>query len=210
MTSITESFLNHVNDPYQLLKFFMFNTRLRIANTPYRFLELEIYVCDRTHNDIYTHCHPCQKNSLTWYFHQMSHKEHSYKGGTFKGLDITCAKNEGYGGVLIRAIVNELTGEIIEGPCKVVNHILELLECENIKTLVTTKLSDLSVFSSPMFRLCEANFDDSIVYSGPRIGLKESEGEKKLWVFKDYRFVYDRSKIKKQKTKLTLRKEEKR
>ena len=59
-----------------------------------------------------------------WYFHR---KGGTYKSGTFKGMDLACGDQEQgvYAGLLIRAVVGA-AGELVEGPCLVVEKILEL------------------------------------------------------------------------------------
>jgi hypothetical protein len=213
----------------KLAKFLLFNTCLSINGTEYRMLEIELYIYNDNHPDIFTHCHDEQKNMLTWYFHQMSNKAHSYKGGTFKGLDITCAvkldkeensdesddsddsddetnESESYGGILIRAIMNEETGDVIEGPCNVVNEILKQTECESIKELVIEQLeNDLSCETTDLLKLIEKKYPNTDLYSAPRIGLSlkgDNLKEKKKYVNQKYRYVIFKDKIKKEKTKM--------
>jgi hypothetical protein len=53
--------------------------------------------------DEYTHCNDDQLKYGYWYFHKFPNG--SYKGGTFKGLDITLGNNKDkYCGILIRSI----------------------------------------------------------------------------------------------------------
>lgn len=59
----------------------------------------------------------------------------SFKGVTFKGLDITFGK-EIYGGMIIRAIQSDDNKIYIDGPCNVVNHILKLTNKISIYDLV--------------------------------------------------------------------------
>lgn len=93
-------------------------------------LELEYYEWD----DPYTHKNEMQKES-GFYVHRTGKSiDSSYKGGTYKGMDISIPllqmkKNDNSsetnsyleGGILIRAILDGST--IVEGPCKVVDHI---------------------------------------------------------------------------------------
>ena len=61
-------------------------TVLLIKNTCFRLREIEIYLYTDDHNDNYTHKSIEQADPCQWYFHKTGS---SYKGGTYKGLDIT-------------------------------------------------------------------------------------------------------------------------
>lgn len=74
----------------------------------FRPLELEFYLHAPGHEDPFAHRHPVQREVGTWYLHRAGD---SYRGGSFKGLDLTFGEM-GYGGVLIRTL---------EGPAGVVN-----------------------------------------------------------------------------------------
>ena len=194
------------NELNELAKYLLFETHLSVNGNDYRMIEIELYICNDNHKDIFTHCHKEQKKMLTWYFHQMSEKDHSYKGGTFKGLDITCGIDNGYGGVLIRSILNETTNEVTEGPCKVVNELLGKIKCESIKTLVIDKLNnDLSCVNSNLLKLEEKRYNDVDIYVGSRIGLSMKGNnimEKTKWLNNKYRFIIFKDNVKKEKKKM--------
>ena len=59
-----------------------------------------------------------------WYFHK---KGGTYKSGSFKGMDLACGDKESnvFAGLLLRAIIDS-SEKLIEGPCLVVDKILEL------------------------------------------------------------------------------------
>lgn len=187
-----------------LAKYILFNTHLNINGEYYRMIEIEIYVCNDYHNDITTHCHNEQLKMLTWYFHQLSSKEHSYKGGSYKGIDITCGWNDSsksFGGILIRTIMNEKTGQAISGPCLSVNKILELSNYSNIKDLIITGMnSNLSCLENPLLKLELTNFQSTDMYHSTRIGLKP-KGE---YFDKKYRYIIFGNKVKKEVRKRIL------
>lgn len=202
------TFINN-NDLNGLANYLLFDTHLVVNGNNYRMAEIEMYVCNDHHKDIFTHCHKQQKQMLTWYFHQMSNKDHSYKGGTFKGLDITCGFNNGYAGVLIRSVMNETTNQITEGPCKVVNEFLEKIGCDSIKTLVIDKLNnDISCIKHNLLKLEEKHYvstDDTKVYVASRIGLSmkgDNLDEKQKWVNNHYRYVIYKTLVKKERKKM--------
>jgi len=59
-----------------------------VVNSIYRFrlVEIEFYLKGGKHNDIFTHCNKDQLSCGEWYFHK---QKEGYKGGSYKGLDIT-------------------------------------------------------------------------------------------------------------------------
>lgn len=192
-----------------LANYLLFNTRLNINNTHfYRLLEIELYICNDNHKDIFTHCHSKQKNMLQWYFHQMSEKEDSYKGGTYKGLDIACGFDGGYGGILIRAVINETDNTIIDGPCNVVNELLKITKCDSIKNLITDKSkmnNNLSCLNNSVIKLETNIYNKHKIFKGPRIGLTlkgKNVEEKKKYIDLSYRYVLDKQKVKKERKKL--------
>jgi len=199
----------------ELAKYLLFETHIVANDQTYRMLEIELYVCNDKHKDIFTHCHKEQGNMLTWYFHQMSEKEHSYKGGTFKGLDITCGGNgegsegnnkKNYGGILIRSIMNETTNDVIEGPCNVVNELLKQVKCNSIRELVIDKFNNnLSCIEHSLLKVEEKHYDADDMYVAPRIGLSMkgyNTDEKQNYVDKNYRYIVFKDKVKKEKKKM--------
>lgn len=196
------------SDFVEISKYLFLNTHIKVANKSFRLAEIEFYVCNDNHKDIFTHCNNQQKEMLTWYFHQMSNKAHSYKGGTFKGLDITCGSENGYGGILIRSILDETSNTIIEGPCKVVNEILGCLKIDSIKLFVTEKLkNNLSCFDNDFLTIEFKKYSGIDLYVAPRIGLylKGNDiDEKKKFIVKDYRYIFYKNGVKKEKKKMKL------
>ena len=69
----------------------------------YRILEIEFYqFIEKLHPDTFTHCDDMQRECGKWYFHRSGK---SFRGGTYKGLDISFGRGkQGYGGVLLRSI----------------------------------------------------------------------------------------------------------
>jgi len=80
---------------------------LVINGKHHRFVEIEFYYKNgANHDDTFTHGDEIQRTSGKWYFHRMGN---GYKGGSYKGIDLTFGGQgpEGskvYGGILIRAI----------------------------------------------------------------------------------------------------------
>ena len=84
------------------------NETILISNDQiYRICEIEFYLKSTDHKDDYTHGNSDQNKYGKWYFHKFS--SGAYKGGTFKGLDITLGSDKEpkcYCGILIRALYN--------------------------------------------------------------------------------------------------------
>ncbi len=174
------------------------NYVIRVKNHEFQICEIEFYINSESHPDTYTHGDPLQKNFGKIYFHRMNGK--SYKGGTFKGVDLTFGDQNMYFGVLIRSMYDILNEEMISGPCNVVNKILALNNCNNINEFMAEKQEPLDAVSNKDF--CFAKSDvvfNNNIYVGPRIGLSDKYLE---WKNKLYRFVSRVELIKKEKKKL--------
>ncbi|RHZ78522.1 hypothetical protein Glove_162g82 [Diversispora epigaea] len=112
----------------ELASFLILNTRLHIPqNRIFTFVELEFYLKDEKndHCDSYTHGHEQQLTAGEWYFHHVG--KVGYRGGSRKGVDITFGSRDRniYGGILVRSIKDYWSNQIVEGPCLVVETILD-------------------------------------------------------------------------------------
>lgn len=173
---------------------------LKINNTKYRLIEIEFYLRNHLHPDMYVHANAEQLLTYKYYFHKFG--TGTYKAGTFKGMDIVFGDIESntYFGILIRAILNTATDVLIEGPCNVVNHILNAYEYNSIADLTKNKSVRIRKNSNDFILRSTNEFDFENLYRGPRIGLS---GNKK-YVADPYRYCILQKRIKKQKTKLLL------
>lgn len=173
-------------------------TSFLINKQKYRLIEIEFYYRNEEHNDEYVHSHPNQKEFGVFYFHRFH--TNTYKGGTFKGLDIALGSDNTYFGILIRSIQRP-DGIIIEGSCNIVTEILSQYQVDSILEL--TKNQQLSILSNDIGLILQR--DDSLksesLYKGPRVGLSD-----KYPAFKNvkYRFLTHKDHIKKQKKDLVL------
>lgn len=148
----------------------------------YRIIELEFYLKNDKFQDNYTHCDPDQKQFAHWYFHR-SKPGGSYKGGTFKGLDLTLGYKGGYFGVLIRSIskyFDAFVHSVSAGPCIVVNQLLKDTGFSSIGDLVRASESmDVrkNKFINLVFSRTIPQFGLRNIYTSPRIGLGDSYPE---------------------------------
>lgn len=93
---------------------------LRVGEALYRFVEIEFYASAPGHDDPFTHRHPAQMTEGRWYFHQ---EGRSYRGGTFKGLDLTFGPAEVPTGILLRTLQTP-DGELVNGSSNCVERLL--------------------------------------------------------------------------------------
>lgn len=179
---------------------------LLINGTVYELAEVEFYLTSKDHSDPYTHQHPEQKLYAKWGFHRASDKaDAKYRGGTFKGLDLTLGNENTYYGILIRSIYSKTTG-VICGPCKVVNTILEAYKVASIEEFVSSDTENPSILDAMKnhreFHLVALDKPvEGPIYVGARIGLAprragDDDQRSSLlnssaqeWANKPYRFV---------------------
>jgi hypothetical protein len=90
----------------------------------YRIREIEFYCFSNNHTDFYCHKNERQLQNLRLYFHNIKDPE-KYLILKRKGIDITIGNgNSIFGGVLIRAIENVKTNEILTGIGNITNQII--------------------------------------------------------------------------------------
>lgn len=184
----------------------MFEYRLNIAGEIWTITELEGYLYDKNgHPDEFVHRDPQQLEMNTWYFHR---RGRTYKGGTFKGLDMTFGEKDLqiYFGMLIRAI--DSPQGLIEGPCNVVDYMLYKTQKGTIKGLVTSSDFNLNDIYDPhsivhLEPYTDGYKEEPILKRTARVGLtlnilhpreEDEENEeiyraKEQYIGKKYRFI---------------------
>jgi hypothetical protein len=165
----------------------MNSTILMIAGKEHRLAELEVYLKDDAHFDSFTHADEQQKVNSQWYFHKMGK---GYKGGSYKGLDITFSKR-GHSGILIRALMEIATQKYIEGPSLVVDHVLALTKAEDIMALTKQEnfLWDCTQKSDLYIKEDEKKLEHRTLFTSGRVGLVLRTDNHSLFVLKPYRFL---------------------
>ncbi|WP_372366295.1 hypothetical protein [Candidatus Uabimicrobium sp. HlEnr_7] len=174
---------------------------LVINGENYRFIEVEFYYQnDSDHNDPCVHGDPLQKTCHLWYFHRSGG---TYRSGTFKGLDITFAEKDVFGGIIIRGIENE-NGEVIDGPCLCVNHMLAKTNKSHVReldNLVTPY--DIWNAKSPLFIREHESLPQRNIIDCPRVGLtlryRNKAQQMSNYIMKNYRYLSAPRKTKKGK-----------
>jgi len=135
-----------------------------------------------------------------------------YKGGSYKGLDVTFGDGEFYGGILLRAL-QPLYGDFlpVEGPSLLVDHVLKTAKADTIEELVgrfdmSAELKNPDPAKPAAHPLFFVHSDKEIpafakhtVYKGARVGLsmKVFVDSKESYVGKFYRYMITPDKIKK-------------
>ena len=168
---------------------------LNVKNNKYRICEIEMYLKNDTHPDLYVHSNSDQKSFGKFYFHK--YWNGVFKSGTWKGLDIVLGTKDKYFGILIRSIMNLETGEFIEGPCRSVNEILNQFNCLDVAELFATEYNGIKQIGldDEKLNLSTANdLNKESIYKGPRIGLSDKYPEYQNLF---YRYATNIKKIKK-------------
>lgn len=146
---------------------------LYIGRETYRIGEFEIYYHSTEFPDPYVHSDPLQQEFGKVYFHRF--KNGSYKGGTRKGMDLTLGQN-GYSlSLLIRTIQHISSGQIITGPCNVVDHILQQVGYPSLSELILGAGGDISYLEMNPYLYLEISelCVKSDIWSGSRHGLSD-------------------------------------
>ena len=201
-----EAWENHFE---QLARFILLECTLVVdGSTYFRINEIEFYYHGKNHPDVFTHQHPKQCNSGTWYFHSSGA---SYRGGTFKGLDLTCAapNSSDAGGILLRGMVLESTPgvldgskasskvAVVQGSCLLVDRLLQVTGSDSVADLADHKMrGDITAFnpSSPLHLIRNDRPRSDPIYRSARVGLflKKKEvtmDQQYQYVSRRYRFV---------------------
>ncbi len=93
--------------------------------------EVEFYLKDADHPEPFAHAHPVQRDWGRWYFHRNGS---SFRGGSFKGLDLALGDGTATVGVLLRSVVTP-DGELIDGPSRLVDRLLALTDSPTVPAL---------------------------------------------------------------------------
>ncbi|AYV77941.1 MAG: hypothetical protein Edafosvirus3_19 [Edafosvirus sp.] len=169
------------------------NKNLVVNKKKFRIAEIEFYYNSKKHPDDFAHGSDDQRKCGYIYFHKFGS---TYKGGTYKGMDITFGNKDAFAGILIRTIVDLTDNKVIEGPCRVVNTILDTTDCDDdIKKLVEKITDDpygdvlIDHDNTRLIYLEDANYNKQI-YSSPRVGLtlKKYTETKGKYIMKHYRY----------------------
>lgn len=143
--------------------------RLQVAGAPHRLVEIEFYFDSEAHPDPFTHRHPEQARSGRWYFHRIGT---SYRGGSFKGLDLTLGDGVAHGGILIRSL-EAPGGRLVVGPSLCVDYLLEATRTPTVAALAAAQADLPALAPAAPLSLSEraAHETELTLFRTARVGL---------------------------------------
>lgn len=179
-------------------------TDLAIAGKNHRIVEIEFYYYNPRHPDPFAHRHPLQLSENRWYFHRQGN---NYRGGTFKGIDLTFGDEQTYGGILLRSL-EKCDGSLINGSCTCVNYILAQTGYQSVAEL-DGAIARNSAWNphTPLF-LQSADCRSRPVFVTARVGLSlkraRSHPQMPAYLLQPYRYLTAPKTISKGKIYLVL------
>jgi len=184
-----------------IAKTLMNNYTMVINGKPYRFADIEFYFKGGEHKDHFTHCDELQQTCGKWYFHKTGK---GYKGGSYKGLDITFGKEgKGFGGILIRSIESLDGKNFVDGPSTVVDTILNAADASSVPDFADKDPGfDLSVTNKSKLYVAPAkdlSFIEPVKCARWGLTLNKHDNNQEDYILKEYRFITLPSKVKKGK-----------
>lgn len=180
-------------------------SRLLVGRQPYRLVEIEFYYWSKAHPDPFTHRNPIQFHIGHWYFH----RTHGvYRGGSFKGLDLTFGHRDASGGILIRGLETP-DGQRIDGPSLCVDHLLDATGAATVAELDRVINKRLAWENgNPLILDMADSQENRLLFRSPRIGLMlkkvAARTEATRFVMRPYRYLTEPRRIKKGKLHLVL------
>jgi len=108
-------------------------------NVTYRIREIEFYLYCDTHKDLYAHGSPEQHLFEGVYLHRFGNG--TFRGGTFKGMDLTLGNSNQRLGILVRGLISS-DDQHIDGPCLAVNRILTHYGVADVESYVKRCVAD--------------------------------------------------------------------
>jgi hypothetical protein len=176
--------------------------RLHVAGRPHRLTEVEAYVHAPDHPDPFPHRHPIQSTPGRWYFHRT---HGAYRGGSFKGVDVSVGRGPACGGFLLRGLVTP-DGTAIDGPSLLVDYLLSGTGFGTVAKLDAALGETPAWDADSPLSLRPAAAEPRLVLSGLRVGLslKRQGREAVGYLFRRYRYLTDPRQTKKGKPQMVL------
>jgi hypothetical protein len=180
-------------------------SRLIVARQPHRLVEIEFYYWSKAHPDPFTHRDPIQFHSGYWYFH----RTHGvYRGGSFKGLDLTFGHDTSSGGIIIRGLETP-EGGLIDGPSLCVDHLLDTTGAATVAELDRAINKRFAWDNSnPMILETTGAQENRPLFRSPRVGLMlkkvAARSDATSFVMRPYRYLTEPRRTKKGKLHLVL------
>ncbi len=181
-------------------------TRLVVGGEALRLAEVEFYYFSAEHPDVFAHRDPIQMECGRWYFHRTGGV---YRGGSFKGLDLTFGDGAARGGILIRG-VDRQDDRRIDGPSLCVDHFLDATGAEGVAALDRAVAGRVGWDPGNPLRLVEgAEGEMRTVYHSARVGLslkraRKNAAEPPRYLMRPYRYLTEPRRTAKGKAQLVL------
>jgi len=178
--------------------------RLQVAGAPHRLTEIEFYYHDPKHPDPFTHRNPVQYGTGRWYFHRIGE---SYRGGSFKGIDLTFGSDGASGGVLIRGLEKQ-DGTLVDGPSLCVDHLVAACGFTSVAALDADIAGRLAWDPANPLHLHPSDLEPRPLLHTARIGLalrrskRDPEGPR--YAVQRYRYLSEPRRIAKGKAHAAL------
>lgn len=163
---------------------------LVVNGKSHRLKEVEFYYYGKGHLDPFAHRHPLQLTWGRWYFHR---EGESYRGGSFKGLDLSFGPEEVHGGILFRT-GETAGGEEVNGCSLWVDHLVRTAEMDDQGSL-DEAVGDRKVWRESELYLRPAKLEPREVVATARVGLTlkrmADHPDMPRYLMAPYRFLTD-------------------
>jgi hypothetical protein len=178
--------------------------RLVVGDEPWRLTEIEFYYRGPGHLDPFAHAHPVQAHVGRWYFH----RTHGvYRGGSFKGLDLTFGDGEARAGILLRG-ADRTDGTVIDGPSLFVDALLRATGSARVADLDRTLGERLAWDPGSPIHLERTRAEKRAVLACARVGLSLRAAKPgftgNAFLTQPYRFLTDPRRTRKGKVQVIL------
>jgi hypothetical protein len=180
---------------------------VHVGGAPHRYTEVEFYADGPEHGDPFTHGDPMQRELGRWYFHRTGG---TYRGGTYKGHDLTIGRADTAGGVLIRGLQRLDDSRRVDGPSTCVDHLLALTGHGGVASLAGSfdrAVDPPAAGASPLFATVDASTRGLAVYATPRVGLSLKRGVtpgRLRFLARPYRFLTEPARVRKGRAHLVV------
>lgn len=165
------------------------------GGVPLRVAEVEFYLKDADHPDPFAHAHPVQRDWGRWYFHRSGG---SFRGGSFKGLDLSLGDGTATVGVLLRSVVTP-DDELIDGPSRLVDRLLKLADTPTVAALDARLPGTAAISAGTPVHFREAPDRGAEVLASARVGLSLKRtaalGTMPHYIGRRYRFLTEPRRI---------------
>jgi len=166
---------------------------LRVDGAPHRLVEVEFYLHGPEHADPFAHCDPLQAEAARWYLHRSGA---GYRGGSFKGIDLTIGSEGALGGILIRSLRTP-DDVLVCGPSLCVDHLLRALDQADVAGLAASLAGRDGWTEGPLWLAPVAAPTPRPVTATARVGLTLKRAAERPtmpgYLMKPYRFLTEPS-----------------